>query len=287
MKFGSTGIQLGWVNEDQMQRARFGALSLMWVGVISLLPEMFEGFQRYGVARRALSDLGQEATPSLDCHFFNPRSYTTRNNGQVDDKPYGGGPGMVMQAEPLEAALNDARRLSPDGAGTQLIVPTPQGKPLTQDLIRTLAEQSALIFLCGRYEGIDERVLASGGEVTEVSLGDFVLTGGELPTQVMLDAISRWLPGTLGNAESAAADSFADGLLEAPAYTRPERLADGREVPDVLLGGNHAQIARYRRKQALKRTLARRPELLLQVRLTAEDRALLMELFAEQGENNT
>jgi len=247
----------------------------MWVGVITLLPELFEGFSRYGVARRAF-----EETTNLDCHFFNPRSYTTRNHGQVDDKPYGGGPGMVMQAEPLEAALLDARGSSPTGAATQLIVPTPQGKPLTQSLIRSLAEQPALIFMCGRYEGIDERVLESAERLTEVSLGDYVLTGGELPTQVMLDAISRWLPGTLGNAESAAADSFADGLLEGPAFTRPEQLADGRAVPDVLLSGDHARIARYRRKQALSRTLQRRPEMLLQMPLSAEDRDLLRELIA-------
>lgn len=249
----------------------------MWVGIITLLPELFEGVSSFGVARRALGD-----SSSLDCHYFNPRDYTLRKHGQVDDKPYGGGPGMVMQAEPLEAALADAQRLSPEGSSTQLIVPTPQGEPLTQSMIRSFAEQRALMFMCGRYEGIDERVVENGDQVTEVSLGDFVLTGGELPTQVMLDAISRWLPGTLGNAESAALDSFADGLLEAPAYTRPEQLADGREVPPVLLGGNHSQIARYRRKEALLRTLARRPELLLQLELTDEDRALLREHFAER-----
>lgn len=249
----------------------------MWVGIITLLPELFEGFSSYGVARRALEDAS-----SLDCHYFNPRDYTQRKHGQVDDKPYGGGPGMVMQAEPLEAALAAAHKLSPLGPNTQLIVPTPQGKPLTQSLIRSLAEQKALTFLCGRYEGIDERLFEKTSQVTEVSLGDFVLTGGELPTQVMLDAISRWLPGTLGNAESAPGDSFADGLLEAPAYTRPEQLADGRAVPAVLLGGDHAQIARYRRKQALLRTLTRRPELLLQLELTDDDRILLKELFREQ-----
>jgi len=156
------------------------------------------------------------------------------------------------------------------------------GFKLAASLIRTLAEQKALMFLCGRYEGIDERVFDKAGQVIEVSLGDFVLTGGELPTQVMLDAISRWLPGTLGNAESAPSDSFSDGLLEAPAYTRPEQLTDGREVPAVLLGGNHSQIARYRRKQALGRTLARRPELLLQLELTDDDRVLLRELLQEQ-----
>ena len=126
----------------------------MWVGIITLLPELFEGFSSYGVARRAVED-----TESLDCHYFNPRDYTQRKHGQVDDKPYGGGPGMVMQAEPLEAALAAAQKLSPLGADTQLIVPTPHGRPLTQSLIRALAEQSALMFLCGRYEGIDERVL--------------------------------------------------------------------------------------------------------------------------------
>jgi len=249
----------------------------MWVGIVTLLPELFAGFSSYGVARRALGE-----SSSLDCHFFNPRDYTQRNHGQVDDKPYGGGPGMLMQAEPVEAALADALDRSPGGSSTELILPTPQGQPLTQPLIRSLAESKALVFLCGRYEGIDERVLERADQITEVSLGDFVLTGGELPTQVMLDAISRWLPGTLGNADSASADSFADGLLEAPSYTRPERLPDGRQVPAVLLGGNHSQIARYRRKQGLLRTLERRPELLLQCELSAEDRTLLRELFEER-----
>ena len=188
---------------------------------------------------------------------------------------------MVMQAEPLEAALAAARAQSPLAAATTLVVPTPQGVPLTQSLIRAMAAEAALLFLCGRYEGIDERVIDASDQVLEVSLGDFVLTGGELPTQVMLDAISRWLPGTLGNAASAEADSFAQGLLDAPAYTRPERLADERRVPEALLSGDHQRIARFRRKQALSRTLQRRPELLLKTPLTELDRALLAELFAE------
>ena len=255
----------------------------MWIGIVTLLPELFENFSSFGVTRRAYED-----ESSLDCHFFNPRDYTTRNHGQVDDKPYGGGPGMVMQVEPLEAALDEACQQSPMTGQTPLIVPTPQGQPLTQALVQQLAEQPALIFLCGRYEGIDERVLErhkaqDAGPVIEVSLGDFVLTGGELPTQVMLDALSRWLPGILGNSESAQLDSFANGLLEAPVYTRPERLADGREVPPVLVSGDHKRIARYRRKQSLARTLARRPEMLLQVPLDELDRALLLELFAEGG----
>lgn len=271
----------------------------MWVGVITLLPELFESFATYGVARRAfaraptdneLQSTGPQSSdpkPSapqpiaLDCTFFNPRDYTDRKHGQIDDKPYGGGPGMVMQAEPLEAALAAARSQSPLAEDTTLVVPTPQGVPLTQSLIRTLADQAALIFLCGRYEGIDERVIDGAGQVLEVSLGDFVLTGGELPTQVMLDAISRWLPGTLGNAESAEADSFSQGVLEAPAYTRPERLADERRVPETLLSGDHERIARFRRKQALARTLQRRPELLLKTPLTELDRTLLAELFAQ------
>lgn len=271
----------------------------MWIGVVTLLPELFASFSANGVARRAFEATNAAAPESrskaaLDLQFFNPREFTERKHGQVDDKPYGGGPGMVMQAQPVEAALAAAKaacgRALTEGASasaqpTKLIVPTPQGLPLTQSLVQDLAAQTALVFLCGRYEGIDERVLShlrsdSAYELLEVSLGDFVLTGGELVVQVILDALSRWLPGTLGNTDSAALDSFADGLLEGPHFTRPDTLPDGRSVPEVLLSGDHTRIDRYRRQQALARTLERRPELLLRTPLTALDRALLAELFA-------
>jgi len=248
-----------------------------WVGVVTLLPELFASATEHGVARRAFAN-------GLRCEFFNPRDYTERKHGQVDDKPYGGGPGMVMQTQPLEAAINAARRRAGVLVAQQqplVVVPSPQGELLTQALVQQLAREPALLFVCGRYEGIDERVLAQAD--LEVSLGDFVLTGGELAVQVILDALSRWLPGTLGNAESASSDSFANGLLEGPQYTRPEVTADGQAVPAALLSGDHAAIARYRRKMALRRTFERRPELLLRRPLTALDRALLTELFAERS----
>ena len=246
-----------------------------WVGIITLFPELFESAAEHGVSRRAFAD-------GLRCEYFNPRDFTDRKHGQVDDKPYGGGPGMVMQPQPLEAALVAARQRSQSvapGAKPLVIVPSPQGQVLTQALVQQLAGEPSLVFVCGRYEGIDERFAVQAD--LEISLGDFVLTGGELAVQVTLDALSRWLPGTLGNDQSAGADSFADGLLEGPHYTRPEVTQDGRGVPAVLLSGDHAAIARYRRKMALQRTFERRPELLLAHSLTDLDRELLRELFAE------
>lgn len=241
----------------------------MWTGIISLLPELFEPFGQHGVSRRAI------AAGTLDWSFFNPRDFTKRPHGQIDDKPYGGGPGMVMQAEPLIAALEQAQREAPTPA--RVILPSPQGRPLTHDLVVELATEPALIFVCGRYEGIDERFVRRVDD--EVSIGDYVLTGGELPTLIMLDAISRWLPGTLGNQASAPADSFADGLLEGPHYTRPEQLLDGAAVPAELLSGDHGRIARHRRLAALRRTLLRRPELVLRDDLTSADVELLQALL--------
>ena len=246
-----------------------------WVGIVTLFPELFEGAAVHGVTRRAFAD-------GLQCEYFNPREFTERKHGQVDDKPYGGGPGMVLQSQPLEGALAAARQqaqIAAAGAKPLVIVPSPQGQLLTQALIRQLAEEPALIFVCGRYEGLDERFAVQAD--LEISLGDFVLTGGELAVQVTLDALSRWLPGTLGNDQSASSDSFVDGLLEGPHYTRPEVTADGQKVPAVLLSGDHAAIARYHRKTALQRTFERRPELLLGRLLDELDRELLRELFAE------
>ena len=259
----------------------------MWVGLVTLFPELFDAFFAQGVARRALSEPEnpETAAPAIDCQFFNPRDFTERKHGQVDDKPYGGGPGMVLQPQPLLAALAAAEESYRQHAATEarprLIIPSPQGRVLDHSLVQELAAEPALTLLCGRYEGIDERVMQRAD--LEVSVGDFVLTGGELVAQVILDAVSRWLPGTLGNAESAAADSFAQGLLEGPQYTRPERSAEGDAVPDVLLSGDHERIRRYRRKAALQRTLERRPGLLLEAALSPEDRELLRELFAERA----
>jgi len=241
----------------------------VWAGIISLLPELFEPFGLHGVSRRAIAD------GTLQWSFYNPRTYTKRPQGQVDDKPYGGGPGMVMQAQPLLSALAQAQADAP--SKPRVVLPSPQGRPLTHQLILELAREPALLFVCGRYEGVDERFVERVDD--EVSLGDYVLTGGELPTLVMLDAICRWLPGTLGNTASAASDSFADGVLEGPQYTRPEQLEDGTTVPAELLSGDHARIARYRRQTALKRTLARRPELLLRGDLAPADIEILRGLL--------
>jgi len=249
---------------------------VLWAGIVTLFPELFAAFGEHGVARRAVAER------ELEWAFYNPRNFTQRKQGQVDDRPYGGGPGMVMQAEPLTAAVAAAQSQAP--AQCRVVLPSPAGRPLTQALVRELSKEAALIFVCGRYEGIDERFVAQVDD--EISLGDYVLTGGELPVLVMLDAICRWLPGTLGNADSAINDSFVDGLLEGPHYTRPELLSESEDggqakaVPAVLLGGDHAKIARWHRIEALRRTLTRRPELLLNHRLSREDQALLREILS-------
>lgn len=251
----------------------------MWFGIVSLFPEMFEAVTRYGVTGRAV----RNELISVQC--WNPRDFTHDRHRTVDDRPYGGGPGMLMKVQPLRDAINAARAAAGDGA--RVIYLSPQGRRLDQTGVAELAQAQRLILVAGRYEGIDERLIQS--EVDEEwSLGDFVLSGGELPAMVLIDAVSRLLPGVLGHSDSAVEDSFYEGLLDCPHYTRPEVL-DGMQVPEVLLSGNHEQIRRWRLKQQLGRTWARRPELLEQIELDPEQHALLSEYIREAkgqaGEN--
>lgn len=235
--------------------------------VLTLFPEMFQAVTEWGVTGRAF----REGRCSLSCH--DPRDEATDRHGTVDDRPYGGGPGMVMQAPLLDAALLKARTAA--GESAKVVALTPQGQPLNTTLCRTLAQESALILVAGRYEGMDERFL-EGSVDLEVSTGDFVVSGGELPAMMLMDAVIRWLPGALGHEDSAVEDSFSDGLLDCPHYTRPEVYL-GRPVPPVLLSGDHGAIARWRRAQALRRTLDRRPDLLSWEHISEADRALLRE----------
>ncbi|GAA0348382.1 tRNA (guanosine(37)-N1)-methyltransferase TrmD [Morganella psychrotolerans] len=212
---------------------------------------------------------------SIDC--WNPRDYTHDRHHTVDDRPYGGGPGMLMMVEPLRKAIHDAKAAAGDNA--KVIYLSPQGRKLDQQGVCELAASEKLILVCGRYEGIDERVIQT--EIDEEwSIGDYVLSGGELPAMTLIDAVSRFVPGVLGHQASAKEDSFADGLLDCPHYTRPEVL-DGMSVPPVLLSGNHAQIDRWRMKQSLGRTWLRRPELLESLALTDEQRMLLADFQRE------
>jgi tRNA (guanine37-N1)-methyltransferase len=206
----------------------------------------------------------------------NPRDFTTDVHGTVDDRPYGGGPGMVLKAEPFQAAIGAARERAP--AGSPVVFLTPQGRRFEQRVAREFSTLPGLVLVAGRYEGFDERLLEAEAN-DEVSLGDFVLSGGEVAAVAIIDAVTRLLPGVLGDEQSAEQDSFADGLLDCPHYTRPERLA-GRQVPQVLREGNHEAIRRWRLKQALGRTSERRPDLLAKRELTEEEQLLLDEFLA-------
>ena len=244
---------------------------MLRIGVVTLFPEMFAAVTGYGVTGRAVT------RGLLEVKTYNPREYTRDVHRSVDDRPYGGGPGMVMLYEPVVTALRQARQQLPTARVCHL---TPQGKRLNQEDIRQLAAQESMIMLAGRYEGIDERVILTDVDV-EYSIGDYVLSGGELPAMVMIDAICRTLPGVLGHDESAMQDSFVNGLLDAPHYTRPEE-AGGIKVPDVLRSGDHEQIRRWRLKQALGRTWLRRPDLLQCLKLDEEQRDLLDEFIQER-----
>ena len=243
----------------------------MRIDVITLFPEAFRGLAGLGVTGRAITDA------VVDLRVWNPREFATDRHATVDDRPYGGGPGMVMTVEPLRSAIRAVRAQA--GPGTPVSLLSPQGRVLTQRGVEELAARPGLILLCGRYEGIDERLVAL--EVDEEwSLGDYVLSGGELAAAVLVDTVARLLPGVLGHEQSAAQDSFSNGLLDHPHYSRPERV-EGLEVPPVLLSGDHGAIRRWRRKQALGRTWQRRPELLGQVELDEESRRLLDEFIRE------
>ena len=239
--------------------------------VVTLFPEMVESVAAVGVLGRAIkNDLLQ-----LQC--WNPRDYSHDRHRTVDDRPYGGGPGMLMKVQPLRDAIQDARRAA--GTDARVIYLSPQGQALTQQAVKQLAQRPGLILIAGRYEGIDERIIET--EVDEEwSIGDYVLSGGELPALVLIDAVARMIPGVLGDEDSAAQDSFMEGLLDCPHYTRPEEI-DGLRVPEVLLGGNHRAIEQWRLKQALGRTWLRRPELLNELTLSTEQQQLL-QAFQEE-----
>ncbi len=244
----------------------------MWFGIVSLFPEMFDIATQAGVLGRAVTQ------GVVDLEVFNPREFVTDKHRTVDDRPYGGGPGMVMMVEPLTRALQAARKVAADRTlDAPVVYLSPQGDRLDQRKVANLARYEGLILLAGRYEGVDERVIEAEVD-EELSIGDYVLTGGELPAMIVMDAISRLLPGTLGNAASALEESHLDGLLDYPHYTRPEKTAAGR-VPPVLLGGDHAAVRNWRRKEALRRTWQMRPDMLAQRPLSDEERKLLAELF--------
>lgn len=244
----------------------------MRIDIVSLFPEFVSQIAGHGVVGRA------QERGLLALQGWNPRDYAEGNYRRVDDRPFGGGPGMVMMIDPLRAALVAARAAEPAPAKTVYL--SPQGVPLTQAKVRELAGESRLILLCGRYEGVDERLIAAEVD-EEISIGDYVLSGGELAAAVVIDAVARLQEGALNDAESAAQDSFdADGLLDCPHYTRPVEHALGK-VPEVLMSGNHAEIARWRRQQALGRTWQRRPDLLDESALSEADRRLLQAFKAE------
>lgn len=240
--------------------------------VVTLFPGLVEQVVGCGVVGRAAE------RALIELHCWNPRDYTRDRHRTVDDRPYGGGPGMIMLIEPLKAAIGAARAASPRAP---VIYLSPQGEPLTQQRLALQAEQGAAIFLCGRYEGIDERLIEAEVDA-EWSLGDYVISGGELAAMVCIDAMTRLIPGALGDDDSAAHDSFSDGLLDCPHYTRPENF-DGARVPRVLMNGNHHEIETWREQQALGRTWRRRPELLERRQLDARQQALLDEYIAGQA----
>ncbi len=247
--------------------------SKLWIGVISLFPEMFDAITEYGVTGRAIRK------GLIEFHKWNPRNFTHDKHRTVDDRPYGGGPGMLMMVQPLRDAIAAARlKAQQDGRTAKVIYLSPQGRKLDQVGANDLAQHDCLIFVAGRYEGIDERIIMSDID-EEWSVGDYILSGGELPAMNVIDAVARLVPGVLGHELSAEQDSFSDGLLDCPHYTRPEVLDDLSEgmksVPKVLLSGNHEQIRQWREFQSLERTWLRRPELLTDLALTDEQLIML------------
>lgn len=247
----------------------------MRIDVVTIFPAMFDAVSGYGVTRRAI----EHGRMQLNC--WNPRDYASDNYRRVDDRPFGGGPGMVMMPEPLDAAIRAARDAR--GGAARVSYLSPQGRRLDHAAVVELAQRPGLILLAGRYEGIDERVLETHVD-EEWSIGDYVLSGGELAAMVIIDAVARQLPGVLGNEASAQQDSFVDGLLDCGHYTRPEVFA-GKRVPAVLLSGDHQAIRRWRLKQSLGRTWLRRPELLQHIGLNDEHRRLLDEFQREYAAN--
>jgi len=249
------------------------------IAVVTLFPGMFEAVTGHGVTGRAVVQGGLVVTA------VDPRDFTSDRHRTVDDRPYGGGPGMLMKVDPLRQAIHAARaQVATGGEPPRVVYLSPQGRRLDHDRVKALAALPSLVLVAGRYEGVDERLLESEVD-EELSIGDYVLSGGELPAMVVIDAVARLLPGTLGHADSAAEDSFAAGLLDYPQYTRPE-VFEGRRVPEILLSGDHERIRRWRLKQALGRTRERRPDLLEGRALGPEEKQLLAEYCREQGIDN-
>ena len=240
--------------------------------VVTLFPALIAAFTNVGIVRRAIE------RGLVEIGTVNPRDFTPGGHGPVDDAPYGGGPGMVMTVPPLRAAIDAARGLA-GGRATTVAYLSPQGRRIDQRVVGEIARVDHLVLVAGRYEGIDERIIERDVDV-ELSLGDFVMSGGEVAAMALIDALVRLVPGALGSEESVGSDSFSDGLLEYPQYTRPE-IADGDAVPSILLGGNHAAIAAWRRRQALLRTQRKRPDLLRSATLTDADRRILADPDAE------
>ncbi|MDO8369310.1 MAG: tRNA (guanosine(37)-N1)-methyltransferase TrmD [Candidatus Nitrotoga sp.] len=246
--------------------------------VITLFPEMFDAITQYGVTRRA-AEQGK-----FVLHTWNPRDFTSDKHRSVDDRPYGGGPGMLMLAEPLAQAIATAKQSQAQTGVVKscVIHLSPQGRQLTHEVVKELLERNdGLILLASRYEGVDERLIRQQVD-EELSIGDYVLSGGELAAMVLIDSLVRHLPGVLGDAESAQQDSFVTGLLDCPHYTRPE-IFEGEGIPEVLLSGHHAEIEKWRLKQSLGRTWQRRPDLLAQRQLTKQEARLLAEYQQEQA----
>ena len=241
--------------------------------VVTLFPEMFAAVTASGISGRALE------TGLWSLGLWNPRDFTKDNYRTVDDRPYGGGPGMLMLAEPLEKALDAAKK----AGGGKVIYLSPQGRKLDHEKVMELAGRTAVTLLCGRYEGVDERLIERRVD-EELSIGDYVLAGGELAAMAVIDAVVRQIPGALGGEQSAAEESFVQGLLDCPQYTRPE-FYEGAKVPEVLLSGHHENIRRWRLKQALGRTWLRRPDLLAARKLNDDERKLLEEFQRESGES--
>ena len=246
--------------------------------VVTLFPKMFDAVTEAGVTGRANERRLYQFLP------WNPRDFSNNAHRTVDDRPYGGGPGMVMMAEPLDRAVYAARQrqISAGVRKPRVVYLSPQGRRLTHEIVMSLAAEQGIVLVAGRYEGVDERVIARlvADGADEISIGDYVLSGGELAAMVLMDSVIRQLPGVLGDAESAAQDSFVNGLLDCPHYTRPE-VYEGMAVPPVLMSGNHADINRWRLKQALGRTQQRRPDLLAARGVSAEERKLLDEYMIE------
>ena len=248
----------------------------MQFDVVTLFPEMFTALTGSGISRRAFEQ------KKCELALWNPRDFTSDNHRTVDDRPYGGGPGMVMMAKPLEAALDaaSARQVQAGLAAPRVIFLSPQGPALTHARVMQLSAEAGLVLLCGRYEAVDQRLLERRVD-EEISLGDFVLSGGELPAMALMDALIRQLPGVLHDEASAVEDSFVNGLLDYPHYTRPE-VYEGMAVPPLLLGGNHAEIVKWRRQQALQATARKRPDMIVSARaaglLSAADEKYLSSL---------